>query len=223
MFRLKPSTFVCLFLSLCLMFCFANIAAAKTIKVKYSDKDPLGGMRTDFLKNVWHPEIEKQTGGKLKIQAFFGGSLLNSKEILKGIGDNVVQLGFLYPGHYPGQLSAFTIYKLFPMGPSKFENMAWLYRKVMEEIPEFSEGLKQANQKVLLFYSRSARRLYRKKSDSELEQHQRRQMARRRQMGSALSGKCRCRAGIGSLGRCLYGLADRKPSTAALPTTTDCI
>jgi TRAP-type C4-dicarboxylate transport system substrate-binding protein len=29
--------------------------------------------------------------------------------------------------------------------------MAWLYRKVIEEIPEFSQELKRANQKVLLF------------------------------------------------------------------------
>jgi TRAP-type C4-dicarboxylate transport system substrate-binding protein len=151
MYRVKPSKFFCLFLSLLLVVSFTGIATAKTIKMKYSDHDPPGGMRTDFLKNVWLPEIEKQTGGKVKIQSFFGGALLGSKEILKGIGDNVTQAGFLYPGHYPGQLSAFTIYKLFPMGPSKFETMAWLYRKVMEEIPEFNQGVKQANQKVLLF------------------------------------------------------------------------
>jgi len=151
MYRLKPSKLFVLFLSLLLVVSFTGIATAKTIKMKYSDKDPLGGMRTNFVKNVWHKEIEKQTGGKVKMQTFFGGALLNSKEILKGIGDNVTQSGFLYPGHYPGQLSAFTIYKLFPMGPSKFETMVWLYRKVMEEIPEFNQGLKQANQKVLLF------------------------------------------------------------------------
>jgi TRAP-type C4-dicarboxylate transport system substrate-binding protein len=151
MFRVKTSRFFCLFLSFFLIIFFANTAAAKTINMKYSDGDPPGGMRTDFVKNVWLSEIKKQTGGKIKIQSFFGGALLSPKEILKGIGDNVTQMGFLYPGHYPGQLPAFTIYKLFPMGPSKFENMAWLYRKVIEEIPEFNQGLKQANQKVLMF------------------------------------------------------------------------
>ena len=48
-------------------------------------------------------------------------------------------------------LTAFTIYKLFPGGPAKFETMAWLYRKVYEEIPEFTQGLKKANQMTLLF------------------------------------------------------------------------
>ena len=128
-----------------------SLSQGKTITFKYSDHDPPGGMRTDFLKNVWLPEVLKQTGGKLKIQDFWGGALLGSKEILKGIGDEITQAGFLYPGHYPGQLTAFTIYKLFPRGPAKFETMVWLYRKVYEEIPEFTKELKKANQMTLLF------------------------------------------------------------------------
>lgn len=151
MFSGKTVKVLSTILSLSVLVCFASLAGAKTITMKYSDHDPPGGMRTDFLKKVWLPEIEKQTGGKVKIQDFWGGALLGSKEILKGISDNVTQSGFLYPGHYPGQLTAFTIYKLFPGGPAKFETMAWLYRKVYEEIPEFTQGLKKANQMTLLF------------------------------------------------------------------------
>ncbi|MBW1697747.1 MAG: TRAP transporter substrate-binding protein DctP [Deltaproteobacteria bacterium] len=131
--------------------CLVSFVQAKTITFKYSDHDPPGGMRTEFLKNVWLPEIEKQTGGKVKVQDFWGAALLNSKEIFKGIADGITDAGFVYPGHYPGQLVAFTIFKLFPRGPSKFENMVWFYHKVYEEIPEFTEELKRANQKTLLF------------------------------------------------------------------------
>jgi TRAP-type C4-dicarboxylate transport system substrate-binding protein len=126
-------------------------AVAGTITLKYSDHDPPGGMRTDFVKKVWLAEIEKQTGGKVKIQDFIGGSLLSSKEILKGVGDNVAQMGFMYPGHYPGELPAYTIYKLFPRGPSKFKSMVWLYRKVQDQIPEFQADMKRANQMTLLY------------------------------------------------------------------------
>lgn len=126
-------------------------AVAGTVTLKYSDHDPPGGMRTDFVKKVWLAEIEKQTGGKVKFQDFFGGALLSSKEILKGVGDNVTQMGFMYPGHYPGELPSFTIYKLFPRGPSKFQSMVWLYRKAVEEIPEFQADMKRANQVTLLY------------------------------------------------------------------------
>ena len=127
-----------------------TVCRADTIKIKYSDHDPPGGMRTKFIKDVWLPEIVKQTDSKVKIQDFWGGALLGSKEILKGIGDGVTNMGFAYPGHYPGQLPAHTIFKLFPRGPSKFENMVWFYRKVYEEIPEFQAELKKANVKPIL-------------------------------------------------------------------------
>lgn len=132
-------------------FLFPSISVSQTMTVKYSDHDPPGGMRTEFVKKVWLAEIEKQTGGKVKIQDFWGGALLSSKEILRGIRDGVTNLGFVYPGHYPGELVSFTIFKIFPRGPSKFENMVWLYRKIYEEIPEFKAELTKANQMTLMF------------------------------------------------------------------------
>jgi TRAP-type C4-dicarboxylate transport system substrate-binding protein len=149
--RGKFSVLWCTVLSVCLLVGLAAVAEAKSITIKYSDHDPPGGMRTDFIKNVWLPEITRQTGGQVKIQDFWGGALLGSKEIFKGISDGITEMGFLYPGHYPGQLAAFTIFKLFPRGPAKFENMVWFYRKVYAEIPEFNQELKKANQMTLLF------------------------------------------------------------------------
>lgn len=60
-------------------------------------------------------------------------------------------MGFVYPGHYPGQLPAHTIFKLFPRGPSKFENMVWFYRKVYDEVPEFKAELANANVMTAMF------------------------------------------------------------------------
>jgi TRAP-type C4-dicarboxylate transport system substrate-binding protein len=151
MFLEKPVKIFSAVLSVFAILIFASLAEAKTVTFKYSDHDPPGGMRTEFLKNVWLPEIEKQTGGKLKIPDFWGAALLSSKEIFKGIGDGITDAGFLYPGHYPGQLVAYTIFKLFPRGPSKFETMAWFYHRVYEEIPEFTSELKKVNQRTLLF------------------------------------------------------------------------
>ena len=126
-------------------------SASAEVTLRYSDHDPAGAMRTGFNKDVWLPEIEKQTGGEVKIQDFFGGSLLGSKEVLKGIGDGVTDLGFAYPGHYPRQLLAHNIYNLFPRGPQKYSDMVRLWRKVNEEVPAFKAELKKANV-VVLFY-----------------------------------------------------------------------
>lgn len=128
-----------------------SVCTAGTVKMKYSDHDPPGGMRTNFIKEVWLPEIANQTNGTVKIQDFWGGALMGSKEILKGIGDGVTQMGFVYPGHYPGQLPAHTILKLFPRGPSTFEDMVWFYRKIYQEVPEFKAELEKANVMVAVF------------------------------------------------------------------------
>ncbi len=131
--------------------CVGGSASAADVTLKYNDHDPLGGMRTNFIKEVWLPEIEKQGGGKIKIQDFWGGALMSSKEALKGIGDGVTDMGFVYPGHYPGQLPAHSIFNLFPRGPMKFSDMAKLYRRVYEEVPEFKAEPEKAGVFTLLF------------------------------------------------------------------------
>jgi TRAP-type C4-dicarboxylate transport system substrate-binding protein len=136
-----------------LLFSFATISYAKTFKLKYADSDPMGGMRPVFMRDVLFPDIEKRTNGQVKINQFWGGVLLSGKEVLKGVGDNSANMGFIYPGWYPGQLPAFTVFKLFPRGPSKFENIVWFYRKAIKEIPEFSDQLRKLNQKNLIFTS----------------------------------------------------------------------
>ena len=128
----------------------ATGAKAQTT-LKYSDHDPPGGMRTGFNKDFWLPEIEKQTGGAVKIQDFFGGALFSSKEVLKGVGDGVTDIGFAFPGHYPRQLLAHNIYNLFPRGPQKYQDMVWLWRKINAEVPALQAELKKANV-VVVFY-----------------------------------------------------------------------
>ncbi|HIJ57219.1 MAG TPA: hypothetical protein HPQ03_14015, partial [Deltaproteobacteria bacterium] len=120
---MSRKTFFGVILSLLVMIFWIAGSEAKTVILKYNDHDPPGGMRTEFVKNVFLKEVLEQTGGQLKIQDFWGGALMGSKEVFKGIGAGVADMGFVYPGHYPGQLVSFTIFKLFPRGPSKFETM----------------------------------------------------------------------------------------------------
>lgn len=109
--------------------------------LRYSDHDPLGGMRTQFVNDVWLPEIEKKSGGALTVQPFFGGVLLGSKEVLTGVGQGVADIGFVFPGHYPERMVAHTIFPLFPRGPAKFEDMAWFYHEVYDRVPAFRDEL----------------------------------------------------------------------------------
>ena len=120
----------------------ATTVQAETLK--YTDHDVLGGMRTDFVKDVWLPELEKRTNGEITIRPFFGGTLLGSKEVLGGVGDNIAQMGFVFPGHYPNQMVAHSVFVMFPTGPAKFEDQTWLYQQAYEQIPELRAELERA-------------------------------------------------------------------------------
>ncbi|MBK0326103.1 TRAP transporter substrate-binding protein DctP [Rhodobacteraceae bacterium F11138] len=122
----------------------ATALSAQADTLKYSDHDATGGMRTDFVKNVWLPEIEKRTDGAIKIRPFFGGTLMGSKEVLGGVGDNIAQMGFAFPGHYPNRMVAHSVFAMFPTGPEDFKDQAWLYNQAYEQIPALKDELAAA-------------------------------------------------------------------------------
>jgi len=124
------------------------LASEKPILLRYSDHDPPLGLRTKAVQ-FWLDEIEKQTNGKIKIERFFGGVLLRSNEALNGVRDGVADLAFVYPGFFPKQLLAYEAFRLFPEGPSKWENISWVYNKSFKEIPTFEQEFDKWNQKVL--------------------------------------------------------------------------
>lgn len=126
------------------------VAQAGTITIKYSDHDPPGGVRTNYVKNVWFPEMIKQTGNKITIQDYWGGAMVSAPEALKAIGDNVTNIGFVFPEFYSKQLALHQGFKLFPVGPATWESQRWLYKRVYEEIPEFLGEFQKFNQMPLL-------------------------------------------------------------------------
>lgn len=124
--------------------CFAG-----GVTLKYSDHDPSSGIRPTFIKNVWLNEIEKQTDGKVKIQDFWGGSLLGAKESLKGVENGITNIALVFPDFYPNQLPVHQIFRLFPVGPGKWENLSWFYQKAYQDVPELAAELEKYNQKPL--------------------------------------------------------------------------
>jgi TRAP-type C4-dicarboxylate transport system substrate-binding protein len=133
-----------------LALCMAGPVTAGTITVKYSDHDPPGGVRTNFVKNVWFPEMIRQTGNKIAIQDYWGGAMVSAPEALKAIGDNVTNMGFVFAEFYSKQLPLHQGFKLFPVGPASWAAQRWFYDKVYSEIPEFKAELQKFNQMPLL-------------------------------------------------------------------------
>jgi len=120
------------------------------VVIKYSDSDPPGGMRTDFVADYLLPAIVEESGGNVEFQDFWGGALLGPPEALKGIRDGITDMGFLFPEFFPEQLPLHQIFKLFPVGPGSWEAQRWIYETAYEEIPELKEELARWNQMPIL-------------------------------------------------------------------------
>lgn len=144
-------TVLFLLILVCLVF-YPAIAASETRVLTFTDHDPPSGPRYVSLL-VWFDEIEKQTNGRIKIEPFFGGTLASAPEALKAVADGSVDIGFIFPDFFPKQLIAHNIFKLFPRGPEKWENIKWIYDNVYKNIPTFNEELEKENQKVLYITS----------------------------------------------------------------------
>ena len=121
---------------LLLVFSFLSIpvlSSAKTITLTLADSTAPTGLRGEGIK-LFVEEVEKHTNGQVKIVVHWGGSLLKSKEILGGIQDGIVDVGFINPNYYPKQMIATSAFSLLPQGPKKFSNMYAFYKKVFSEV-----------------------------------------------------------------------------------------
>lgn len=141
-------SFVVIFVMVSLL-SFVPLAAEKTYILKLADTTAPIGLRGIGLK-ILIEEIEKHSEGRIKVEAYWGGSLLKGKEILKGVQDGVVQTGFVLPEYYTKEMPVHSIFSVIPQGPTEFNIAYKLYFDIFDQIPEFTEELESYNQK--LFY-----------------------------------------------------------------------
>jgi TRAP-type C4-dicarboxylate transport system substrate-binding protein len=142
---------VTMLLTVVFLLTFTSVAMSATV-LRYADHDPPSGLRVNSVK-LWFKLIEEETDGRVKVKPFFGGAMGKASEALKLVADGSVDMAFVFPDFYPKQLKANNIFKLFPQGPGSWENISWIYNKVYETIPLFSEELAKQNQKALYITS----------------------------------------------------------------------
>jgi len=125
-----------------------SMAADKVITLTYAESGPPAGLGGNFV-NIMKEEIEKNTDGKVTIEVYWQGSLLKGKEILNGVKNGMVDMGYVLPAYYPKQLFLNNAFALFPEGPTRFDNLSSAITNCFNAIPEFREELEQWDQKVL--------------------------------------------------------------------------
>ena len=117
----------------------------------YTDHEPLGGMRTRFINEVFFPAIEKESNGRLKIEPHWGGELSISYDALRTVAEgNVADMAIVVPEYTADILPLHQVFKSFPVGPSGEKQLDFFHR-VYQEIPALTEELEKANLATMLF------------------------------------------------------------------------
>lgn len=121
-----------------------NTAAGTTI-LRYSDHEPLGGMRTRFIKDVFFTAVERESNGRLKIEDHWSAELSSGYDALRTVGKGeVTDMGIVVPEYMANDLPLHQLFKSFPTGPAGAKQVAF-FRRVYGDIPDFSAELANNN------------------------------------------------------------------------------
>ena len=117
---------------------------AQTV-LRYSDHEPLGGMRTRFLEDVLFAAIEKESNGRLKIEAHWDSTISTGYDALGKVGDGKeADMAIVVPEYSATQLPLHQIFKGFPTGPYGDKQVAF-FRRAYAEVPAFRAELAKNN------------------------------------------------------------------------------
>jgi TRAP-type C4-dicarboxylate transport system substrate-binding protein len=115
-------------------------AMAKTLR--FAEFGPNRGDRAQAV--TWFAdELKKRTGGSLEIEFHWGGALLSTKAILKGVADGVADMGSIVGFLTPKELRAYNLADLPVENADEWVGMRAIY-KLSTEHPAFKKEFDKA-------------------------------------------------------------------------------
>ena len=104
---------VCLVALLIMVIAAAGIAGCgdgdegttgETFTLTFSMMSPPTAANSAVLNDFTFPEIEERSDGRIQIEPYWSGSLLTGGETLRGVGEGIADMGFVYAAYTPAQL-----------------------------------------------------------------------------------------------------------------------
>lgn len=145
-----------LFLIFCMVAVTVSPSATNALTLTFATNTPPSNNMRGDAESIFIEELEKASGGKIKIKAFWAESLLKNKEILKGVADGIVDMGHVNIAHNPKRLVRNTAFILTNEGPTQYENKMRAFRRAYAEIPELTAEIRRFKQRTVYMYNTSA-------------------------------------------------------------------
>lgn len=112
-------------------------AEAKVYELRYSDIGPPRGPRAEALK-WWASELEKRSGGDLKIKFFWSQSLVKGKATMKAVGAGLSDTGTILGVYTPAELPIWN-YSNTPF----LHADAWIGMRTWHELRQIAPELRK--------------------------------------------------------------------------------
>jgi TRAP-type C4-dicarboxylate transport system substrate-binding protein len=116
---------------------FCASASAETV-LRYTEPSVNRGERAAAM-NWFADEVARRTKGELKINFFWGGSLMDARSSLKGVGDRAAEMGSIVGSYTAREMQPYNVGDL-PVGSSD----VWVGLRAMYELATTSPDLKKA-------------------------------------------------------------------------------
>jgi len=117
----------------------ASAQAPRTLR--YTDHEPLGGMRTRFLKDLFFASVEEESGGRLKVEDHWDGAVASSYDALATVSaGTAADMTVAVPEYFAKNFPLQQLFKSFPLGPTGAAQVEF-FRRAYAEIPELTAEL----------------------------------------------------------------------------------
>ena len=129
--------------------CLIPAASAKELRMSSQWTETTAGAKVD---KWWAGEIDKRTGGAVKIKIFWAGVLGKAKENLGLIQQGAIDLAAMSPGYFPAQLPFHAAPNSIPMTMSRPDQATALMERLLTEVPEYTNEAKRNGMKALFYH-----------------------------------------------------------------------
>ena len=129
----------------------AGLCLAKPITLRFAHQNPATGLSSINCVDPWLDKVEDATGGKVKIERYYGQTLSKGKDIWNATKMGITDIGWCFHGYWPGMTPLSDVISLPAMPFESAEEGSAMLWKLYEKFPEIQKEYKDV--KVLLFYT----------------------------------------------------------------------
>jgi TRAP-type transport system periplasmic protein len=130
---------------------FASLPAVAQTELKMSSQWTENTV-TSEADRWWASEIEKRTGGQVKIKLFYAGALAKATENLQLIRSGGVELVNMSASYFGADLPLFTAPNSIPMAMAEVPHATTLIQRLLAEVPAMDEEAKRNGVKAMFFH-----------------------------------------------------------------------